>query len=431
MLDGVVGWPPELAHRYRARGYWAGTTIGQAWDRAAGANADRVALVDGARRVTYRALSALVDRLAVHLALRGVRGGARAILQLPNTLELVVAYLACLKVGAIPVPCPPAAPAAEVADLARLTEAAAWFVGDELRGAGVTRLADLLADPVEARTPPGSLGRLRPRPDDVAVFQLAGGTTGRPRVIPRTHDDYLYGSLQVARVTDLERESVLLVALPAAHHVPLACPGLQAALLLGARVVLAPSADPETVFPLVEAERVTWIPASPAALTAWLDHPRRGRHDWRSLRRLYVGGWGATPGLVSAAREAFGPVVQQLYGPAEGCTCATRWSDPAEVSVETQGRPVSPDDEIRIVDEAGREVPPGEPGELQCRGPSTIRGYWCAPEDDRVRFTPDGFYRTGDRARLDPSGNLVVEASARDVVQGASERPKPSWKPLT
>ncbi|HBH03220.1 MAG TPA: 2,3-dihydroxybenzoate-AMP ligase, partial [Candidatus Rokubacteria bacterium] len=106
MLDGVVGWPPEFAHRYRARGYWAGTTIGQAWDRAAGANADRVAVVDGARRVTYRALSALVDRLAVHLALRGVRGGARAILQLPNTLELVVAYLACLKVGAIPVPCP-------------------------------------------------------------------------------------------------------------------------------------------------------------------------------------------------------------------------------------------------------------------------------------------------------------------------------------
>src|SRR3972149_6308110 len=301
MLDGVVGGPPECAHRSRARGYWAGTTIGQAWDRAAGANADRVAVVDGARRVTYRALSALVDRLPRGPPPRGGRG-----------------------------------------DRARLAGAAAWFVGDELRGAGVTRLADLLADPVEARTPPGSLGRLRPRPDDVAVFQLSGGTTGRPRVIPRTHDDYLYGSLQVAHATDFDGESVLLVAQPAAQHVPLACPGLQGALLLGARVVLAPAPDPETVFPLVEAERVTWIPAAPAALTAWLEHPGRGRHDWRSLRRLYVGGPGASPGLVSAAREAFGPVVQQLYGPAEGCTCATRGSDPAEGSGETHGRPAGP-----------------------------------------------------------------------------------------
>ncbi|MEK7385924.1 MAG: AMP-binding protein, partial [candidate division NC10 bacterium] len=205
MLDGVVGWPPEFAQRYRARGYWAGTTLGQAFDRSVAANADRVAVVDGPRRIIYRELSRLVDRLALHLALRDVRGGARVVFQLPNTAELAIAYLACLKVGAIPVCCLPAHRHAEIGYLADFTKAAAWLLPSELRGfdyvamaeevrgslpalrevivaggragRGMTRMDDLLEDAVEERTAPGSLGRLRPRPDDVAVFQLSGGTT--------------------------------------------------------------------------------------------------------------------------------------------------------------------------------------------------------------------------------------------------------------
>src|SRR3989441_8050898 len=87
---------------------------------------------------------------------------------------------------------------------------------------------------------------------------------------------------------------------------------------------------------------------------------------------------------------------------AEGLLCYTRKDDPAEVIVETQGRPVSPDDEIRIVDDGGMPVSPGEVGELQCRGPYTIRGYYKAEEHNRTAFTPDGFYRTGDMVRLHP-----------------------------
>ena len=450
MLDGVVGWPPEFAHRYRARGYWAGTTLGQAFDRSAGAHADRVAVVDGARRVTYRELSALVNRLAVHLALRGVRDGARAVFQLPNVLEFVVAYLACLKVGAIPVCCLPAHRHAEIGYLAKFTEAAAWFIpsdfrgfdyvamAEELRGelpalsqifvageragSGMTRLGDLLADPVEERTPPGSLGRLRPEPGDVAVFQLSGGTTGLPKVIPRTHDDYLYNSRRFAAVTGLDGAGALLVAVPAAHNFPLACPGLQGALLLGARVVMAPAPDPETVFRLVEAQRVTWIPAVPASVIGWLNHPARARHDLGSIRHLYVGGSRLNPEPARAARAAFGPVVHQVYGMAEGLLCATRPDDPIEVALETQGRPSCPDDEIRIVDDDGREVPPGELGELLCRGPYTIRGYYRAAEHNRTAFTADGFYRTGDLVRRHPSGNLIVEGRKKDTINRGGEK---------
>src|SRR5262249_21337285 len=126
-----------------------------------------------------------------------------------------------------------------------------WVAGDHV-GPGMTSFTDLLADPIEARAAPDALRRFEPRPDDVAVFQLSGGTTGLPKVIPRTHDDYLYNSRAFAAVTDVDRETVLLVTVPISHNFPLACPGIQGTLLAGGRVVLAPSPDPETVFALVE-----------------------------------------------------------------------------------------------------------------------------------------------------------------------------------
>ncbi len=436
-MEGVVRWPPEFAHRYRARGYWAGETIGQAFDRSVAAHAGRVAVVDGERRLTYRELSRLVDRLALHLAARDVRGGAVVVFQLPNVLEFVVAYLACLKVGAIPLCCRPAHRHAEIGDLARFTAARAWLlpstfrgfdhvamagelrgelpalrevlVAGERAGRGMTLLGDLLADPVEERIAPGSLGRLRPRPDDVAVFHLSRGTTGPPRVVPRTHDDYLYASRASAAATGVGGDTVLLVTVPASHNFPLACPGIPATLLLGGRVVLAPSAEAETVFRLIEAERVTWVPAVPAHVVAWMNDPGLARADLSSLRTLCVSGSRLDPGPARRVLREIGPVLTQGFGMAEGLLCYTRRGDPEEVVVETQGRPVSPDDEVRIVDEREREVPPGEVGELLCRGPYTIRGYYRAPERDAATFTPDGFYRTGALVRRHPSGNLVVE----------------------
>lgn len=450
MLDGVVPWPEEFARRYRALGYWAGETIGQAFDRSVAAHAGRVAVVDGERRLGYRELSRLVDRLALHLAARGIRSGARAVFQLPNTLEFVVAYLACLKVGAIPLCCLPAHRQAEIGYLARFTEAAAWFLPSSHRGfdhaamaealapelpalrevfvagaragRGLTRLEDLLDDPIEDRIAPGSLGRLRPAPGDVAVFQLSGGTTGLPKVIPRTHDDYLYNSRASAAAAAVGPDTVLLVSVPAAHNFPLACPGLQATLLAGGRVVLAPSPDPETVFRLVAQERVTWIPAVPATVIGWLNDPGLARADLRSLRTLCVGGSRLNPEPARRVLDTLGPVLMQVFGMAEGLLCYTRPGDPEAVVVETQGRPVSPDDEVRIVDEDGREVPPGEVGELLARGPYTIRGYYRAPEHNRVAFTPDGFYRTGDLVRRHPGGNLVVEGRRKDLINRGGEK---------
>ena len=450
MLDGFVPWPEEFARRYRERGYWRSVTLGDALQQSFVANADRVAVVDGERRVTYAELGRLVDRLALHFANLEIARGATVVFQLPNVLEFVIAYVACLRVGAIPLTCLPAHRQAEIGYLARFTEAAAWLVpsefhgfdyvamAEELRpslpslrhvlvvgertGADMTRLQHLLDDPIKQRVAPSTLADVRPDPSDVAVFQLSGGTTGLPKVIPRTHDDYLYNSLVFAAATVLDRDGVILLSVPIAHNFPLACPGVQGALLLGARTILAPSPDAETVFALVERERATWIPAVPATVIGWLNSPRRGAYDLSSIRSICVGGSRLNPEPARAVLAAFGPVLVQVFGMAEGLLCATRHGDPEDVVVETQGRPVSPDDEIRVVDEDGKDVAPGQVGELICRGPYTIRGYYRAAEHNRTAFTEDGFYRTGDMVRLHPSGNLIVEGRRKDLINRGGEK---------
>ena len=142
-----------------------------------------------------------------------------------------------------------------------------------------------------------------------------------------------------------------------------------------------------------------------------------------SLRVITVGGQRLQEPTAHALKRAFPHLaVQQVLGMAEGLLCYTRLDDHEEVSCRTQGRPLSPADEIRIVDSDGTDVATGEVGELWCRGPYTIRGYFQAPERNREAFTADGFYRTGDVVRLDPSGNLVVEGRIKDLINRGGEK---------
>ena len=450
MLDGMVPWPADFASRYRAEGYWVGSTLGEAFDRAVANYAHREAVVDGPKRLTYQELGQLVNRLALYLAGQRITSGKRVVFQLPNVWEFIVAYFACLKVGAIPLTCLPAHRHAEIEYLTKLTEATAWFIPSEFRrfdyiamaeelrerlpslqeiivvgehaSSGMTLMCNRLNDPLEDRVPRDTLAKLRPAPDGPAVFQLSGGTTGLPKVIPRTHNDYLYNSLESAVASNFNSESVLLISVPIAHNFPLACPGIQGALFLGAKVVLASGPEPDLVFNLIERERVTWIPAVPAMAITWLNHPLLPHTDLSSLKTLCVGGSRLNPEPARRVLTQMGPVLTQVFGMAEGLLCYTREGDPVEALVETQGRPISPGDEFRIVDDSNHEVPTGEIGELVCRGPYTIRGYYRAEEHNQVAFTPDGFYRTGDMVRMHPSGNLVVEGRKKDLINRGGEK---------
>lgn len=281
-------------------------------------------------------------------------------------------------------------------------------------------LAEPADDPAAARA---RLDRIAPDSGDIAVFLLSGGTTGLPKLITRTHDDYEYNARRSAEVCGLDSDTVYLVSLPAGHNFPLACPGILGTLMNGGRVVLARTPDPDKVLPLMAAEGVTATAAVPAVVQRWIDAVASGRHPAPpALRLLQVGGARLAPEVARRAEPVLGGTLQQVFGMAEGLLNYTRPDDPDAIKIETQGRPMCPDDEILVVDVSDYPVPPGEMGALLTRGPYTPRGYYRADEHNARAFTPDGWYRTGDIVRLHPSGNLVVDGRDKDMINRGGEK---------
>jgi 2,3-dihydroxybenzoate-AMP ligase len=426
-------WPEEFASRYRERGYWTGETFDEFLRSRAETFAGRVAVVDGDREVRYPELRERALRLAAGLHTTGVRCGDRVVVQLPNTAAFFDVVFALFRLGALPVFALPAHRSAEIGYFCRHTEAVAFMTTGVHDGfdhrtlaaaagpiptliAGEPTLDDLYSAGDPDDLPPG------PVPSDVAFLQLSGGSTGLPKLIPRTHDDYLYSVRASADICGLTPDSAYLAALPVAHNFTLSSPGVLGALHAGGRVVLAPRPDPDTVLGLIARERVTITAAVPPLALLWLDAAAGGGHDLSSLEVLQVGGAKLAATVAARVTPTLGCELQQVFGMAEGLVNYTRLDDGDDLVLHTQGRPISPDDEIRVVDDEDRPVPAGEVGHLLTRGPYTIRGYWRADEHNLTAFTADGFYRTGDLVRQVAGGYLVVEGRAKDQINRGGEK---------
>ncbi|HWI79802.1 MAG TPA: AMP-binding protein, partial [Ramlibacter sp.] len=237
------------------------------------------------------------------------------------------------------------------------------------------------------------------------------------------NNDYAYNSKVAAEVTGVTRDSVLLLVLPIAHNLPLACPGIQGFMFKGATVVLHSNTRPAEMFALIQKHRVTHIKVVPALLIRLINDPAIANFDLSSVRQIQSGGQRMQPEVRLRTRELFrNAFVQENFGMSEGLIMFVRPGDPEEVQLETCGRPVCEDDEVKLIDDDGREVAPGETGELACRGPYTLRGYYGVPEYNARQFTPDGFYRSGDLMRRHPSGNYVVEGRKKDLINRGGEK---------
>ena len=441
MLPGVVPFPPELAARYRARGYWQDRSLADEFSEVFKQFKPRIALLDGERSYTYGEIDELSDNLALNLLELGLAPLERVVPALPNVAEFVLLYFALQKIGAIPIAALASHRFAEVSQFVQLSGATACFYPE--------RQGDFVFEPMIQRVRQASphlkhciplpqlehlvhrkaalatqaLAKIRIDPTDPCIFQLSGGTTGIPKLIPRTHNDYAYNSRTAAPVCAIGADSVVLIALPIAHNLPLACPGIQGAFFQGAKVVLSSSTRPAEMFRLIEQHRVTHIKVVPALLIRLINDPSIGNYDLSSLKIIQSGGQRMQP-EVRLRTQALIPsaFVQENFGMSEGMLFFVRPEDPQDVKLETCGRPISPDDEVRLVDDEGREVAEGEVGELICRGPYTLRGYFGVPEYNARQFTAEGFYRSGDLMRRHPSGNYVVEGRKKDLINRGGEK---------
>src|SRR5262245_13345941 len=446
MLAGVVRFPAEFAARYRAKGYWEDRSLRDVFDDVFAKCADRVAIIDGEKAVTYAQLNERVEHLALNLLDEGLEPLDRVVIQLPNVVEFAYLYFALQKIGCIPIMALTTHRYREISQFVELSGAVACATPDKAKDfdyrdlvrrireekkilgiilgdapAGFLSLNELVER--RSKRSPEDLKTISIDPEDPAVFQLSGGTTGIPKLIPRTHNDYVYNSKMAAAVTGVGPDKILLNVLPLAHNLPLACPGLQGYLLHGGKVVLANTTRGEDLFRLIECHRVTHIAVVPALLIRLINDLSIKSFDLSSLQVIQSGGQRLQPEVRRRTKELIPSVtVQENFGMAEGMLMFVRLDDPEDVRMETVGRPVSPDDEVRLVDDDDNEVSPGEVGELLARGPYTLRGYFGVSEYNARAFTSDGFYRSGDLMRRHPSGNYVVEGRKKDLINRGGEK---------
>ena len=447
MLDGVVKFPPEYAKRYRARGYWKDKALATEFAAVFERFADRLALIDGERRFTYADVDRQSDNLARNLTALGFKPLDRVVLQLPNVAEFVILYFALQKIGAIPIAALSTHRYSEVSQFVDIAQAVACVYperqGDFAFGPMVARVADAspclefrivlgtpgagelsLTDLIErpAGADDSALPGIAADPEDPCNFQLSGGTTGVPKLIPRTHNDYAYNSKTAAQVCGVTGDSVLLLMLPIAHNLPLACPGVQGFYFNGGAVVLRSAARGERTV-LLARHRVTHIKVVPALLIRLINSEAVTQFDTSSIRYIQSGGQRLQPEVRIRTKELIPSVfVQENFGMSEGLLMFVRPEDPEEDRLETVGRPISPDDEVRLIDDEGNDVPFGEVGEMCARGPYTLRGYYGAPEHNAKVFTPDGFYCSGDLMRQNRAGNYLVEGRKKDLINRGGEK---------
>lgn len=444
-------WPAALAASYRQRGYWQDVPLTQILQRQLATQPDAPAIICGERGFSYREVDELSNRLGRLLIERGVRTGDTALVQLPNIAEFYLVFFALLKIGVAPVNALFSHQRLELLAYAQQLQpyvvigsakhrlfaneqlANGQFV-DELKSAipsvdlvlvaGETDYAENLLDALfDTSISVDPLTSINASPaDQVAFFQLSGGSTGTPKLIPRTHNDYYYSIRRSAEICQLTPATRYLCALPAGHNFPMSSPGALGVFYAGGAVVMAPDPEPIQCFSLIAQHQITMTALVPSAVSLWLQAAVVRKHLLASLQLLQVGGANFSEAQARRVPAELGCQLQQVFGMAEGLVNYTRLDDSEEKIFTTQGCPMSPADEILVVDEFGLPVAVGEPGLLLTRGPYTFRGYFNAAEHNAQVIDAEGFYCSGDIVQQNADGYLRVVGRVKDQINRGGEK---------
>lgn len=433
-------WPAEVAKQYRDKGYWMELPLHSMLHEYRHSEAH--AILCGDRSISYAQLDTYSSNLAKSLLAEGLGPGDTALVQLPNVAEFYVVYFALLKAGIAPVnalfnhqklelteyarqlqprllvACSDHALFSDADFYASLCEMApvkkCLILGDSEFAENLNE--SIYKAPVDAPELP------KIDPSHVAFFQLSGGSTGTPKLIPRTHNDYFYSVRCSVEICKLSHATRFLVALPAAHNFPMSSPGALGVLSVRGTLIMAATPEPLNCFEIIAKHQVSMTALVPSAVILWLNAAQQHKNKLNTLKLLQVGGANFSEATARRIPNEFGCRLQQVFGMAEGLVNYTRLNDDPEIIFTTQGRPMSPDDEIKIVDEAGEEVAPGETGQLLTRGPYTFRGYFKAPEHNARVFDDEGFYYSGDLVQATVEGNLKVVGRVKDQINRGGEK---------
>ena len=438
-----MGYKKDMSKYENLEG-WERCGFGEQLDRWAEKYGERTAVTDSEDEISYMELKQKADCLAAAFLRKGILKGDKVLVQLPNRISFVIVFFALSKIGAVPIMMLPAHREAELEGIIELAKPAAYIVVEKYLGFSYVPMANAMKEKYscirhifidsESGDISGMIAETCgengafPAVDgyETAVLLLSGGTTGVPKLIPRTHTDYMYNARMSAKRCRLDSSDVYLASLPVAHNFPLCCPGLLGTLDVGGKVVLASATSPDDILDAITEEGVTITALVPAMVTVCMEMLEWDEdYDISSLRILQVGGAMLEDSLADKIIEEWPCKLMQVFGTAEGLLSFTSPEDEGSLIARCQGTPVSPADEVKIVDEEDKAVPEGVFGELLSRGPYTIDGYYMAEEANKKSFTPDGFYRTGDKAMWTKDGRLRLGGRIKEQINRAGEKIMP------
>lgn len=452
LIDGFTPYAPRDVEQYQRLGWWQGLTFGDILDRAADRFPDKKAFVDPQGALTYAQARDMADRLAISLMDLGIRPQERVLLQLPNWNDFAVAFFALQKIGAIDTLLIDRYRPYEIKHLAELSGATAWIVPERYKKTDylpiiaevrrdVPRLKNVIL--VRGRGPAAydSFERLiaaadlsaakraelagrRPDPMQVAHMGPTGGTTGLPKLVPRTHNDLICGSECCAKAWDMDSTDISLLAGPIGHDLTFTKGFLGSVLTYGGCVFLD-STDADDICRTIEREKVSTVVWVPTLAKRLVEFENCGAYDLSSLKKMHCGGGASLSGLIQDVTDKLACRFFNGYGATEGQTTITRRDDDFETVTTTVGRPTCPCDRYKVIDPQGKELPPDHTGELVIKGPGVFTGYFRNPEENAKVFLPDGFFRTGDLARIDANGCITLCGRLKDMINRGGESISP------
>jgi cyclohexanecarboxylate-CoA ligase len=408
----------------RARGVWPERVATDYLDRWVAEKPDATALVawrleeEAETRLTYRELAARVSAAAAALERAGVRQGDVVSVQLPNWWQFVVLYLATVRLGAVTNALMPIFRHRELSFMLRQAGARVFVAPERFRGFDHGALARQLAGEIPNMQlldldicDCGAAGALEQgaklRPNDVTQLLYTSGTTGESKGVLHTSNTLLGAVLEFAKFMKLGTEDVIFMPSPLAHQLGF-CYGMLMPLALGVPFVLTDIWRAPRAAQLIEANGATFCFAATPFLADLIERNR-------SLGRMRVfasSGTTIPPAIVEAARAKLGIAVAASWGMTE-CASITITPPDGSRADSSDGRAIA-NGEVRIVGEDGCEAPRGEIGALQVRGASLFVGYLKRPQ--LYRLDADGWFDTGDLARMDEAGYIRICGRSKDVI---------------
>ena len=448
-LEGFTPYKKKDADKYNKLRWWAGLTFGDILDRAADIHPDKEAFVDGVTRLTYGEAREKANKLAVGLMDLGIQPLDRVLVQLPNWNEFVFAYFALQKIGAVTVLLIDRYREFEINRLISLTGATSWIVPSRykktdylpiiqdvlkehpemknvvtVRGEGDQRPFHSLEKLIEKADLSGdNLARLaarRPDPAQVAHMGPTGGTTGAPKIVPRTHNSLINGIEYCSKSWEQSIDEINLLAGPIGHDLTFS-KGFIGTVITQGKVVFLDSTDNQDICRTIEREKVTAVIWVPTLAQRLLQYEDLSTYDLSSLKKMHSAGGASHPGLVRDVTEKLAMKFYNGYGGTEGMTTITRTTDDLEVICGTVGRPTCPYDTYKVIDQDGKALPPGEQGELVLKGPGVFTGYYNNPEENKAVFTKDGFFKTGDVAKINEKGYITITGRIKEMINRGGE----------